>query len=77
MQAIKGKTSHHLIQDYRRLRATFWGRHLWGPGYFVCSSGNVTDETIAEYVRFSFLSLATRGLTLGREIQPDSFLQQA
>ena len=51
MQAIKGKTSHHLLQDYRRLRAAFWGRHLWGRGYFVCSSGNVTDEAIAEYIR--------------------------
>ena len=51
MQAIKGKTSHHLLQDYRRLRATFWGRHLWGRGYFVASSGNVTDETIADYIR--------------------------
>ena len=51
MQAIKGKTSHHLLQDYRRLRSTFWGRHLWGRGYFVASSGNVTDETIAEYIR--------------------------
>jgi putative transposase len=29
-----------------------WGRHLlWGRGYFVCSSGNVTDEAIAEYIR--------------------------
>jgi REP element-mobilizing transposase RayT len=27
------------------------GRHLWGRGYFVCSSGNVTDEVIAEYIR--------------------------
>ncbi len=51
MQAIKGKTSHHLLQDYRRLRSAFWGRHLWGRGYFVCSSGNVTDEAIAEYIR--------------------------
>ena len=50
-QAIKGKTSHHLLQDCRRLRATFWGRHLWGRGYFVRSSGNVTDEAIAEYIR--------------------------
>jgi len=51
MQAIKGKTSHHLLQDYRKLRATFWGRHLWGRGYFVCSSGNVTDDVIAEYIK--------------------------
>ena len=51
MQAIKGKTSHRLLMDHRKLRAAFWGRHLWSRGYFVCSSGNVTDEMIAEYIR--------------------------
>ena len=51
MQATTGKTSHHLLQDYRRLRATIWSRHVWGRGYFVATSGNVTDETIAEYIR--------------------------
>ena len=24
MQAIKGKTSHHLLQDHRKLRKEFW-----------------------------------------------------
>lgn len=24
---------------------------MWGRGYFVASSGNVTDEVIAEYIR--------------------------
>ena len=51
MQAIKGKTSHHLLMDHRRLRATFWGRHLWARGYFVASSGNVTDDVIAQYIK--------------------------
>ena len=51
MQAIKGKTSHHLLQDHRRLRAAFWGRHLWARGYFVATSGNVTDDVIAQYSR--------------------------
>ena len=51
MQAIKGKTSHHLLMDRRRLRESFWGRHLWARGYFVASSGNVTDEVVAEYIR--------------------------
>jgi len=51
MQAIKGKTSHHLLMNWQRLRKEFWGRHLWSRGYFVCSSGNVTDEMIAEYIK--------------------------
>jgi len=51
MQAIKGKTSHRLLMNWKRLREQFWGRHLWARGYFVCSSGNVTDEMIEEYIR--------------------------
>ena len=50
MQAIKGKTSHHLLQDYRKLRKEFWGRHLWARGYFVATTGNVSDEMVAQYI---------------------------
>jgi putative transposase len=50
-QAIKGKSSHSLLHERRRLRQEFWGQHLWARGYVVCSSGNVTDERIAEYIR--------------------------
>ena len=28
----------------------FWGQHLWGRGYFVASSGNITEEIIMEYI---------------------------
>jgi putative transposase len=51
MPAIKGKTSHALLSDRRKLRREFWGQHLWARGYFVCSSGHVTDEMIVEYSR--------------------------
>jgi putative transposase len=50
MQAIKGKTSHHMLMNSRKLREAFWGRHLWARGYFIATSGNVTDEVIAEYI---------------------------
>jgi putative transposase len=50
MQAIKGKTSHKLLRDFRKLKQQFWGRHIWARGYFVASSGVVTDEVIAKYV---------------------------
>ncbi len=49
-QAIKGKTSHHMLHDFRTLRKKFWGRHLWARGYFVASSGNVTDEVLTKYI---------------------------
>ena len=51
MQRIKGKSSRKLLQEFRHLQQAFWGRHLWARGYFVASSGNVTDEVILEYIR--------------------------
>ena len=50
MQAVKGKTSRKLLMEYKRLGRTFWGQHMWARGYFVASSGNVTDEVILRYI---------------------------
>ena len=51
MQAIKGKTSRKLLQEFKPLQKQYWGRHLWARGYFAATSGNVTDEVIREYIR--------------------------
>ena len=50
VQWLKGKTSYKLLQEFKHLRRQFWGRHVWARGYFCCSSGNVTDEVIMEYI---------------------------
>ena len=44
MQAIKGKTSHHLLQDHRKLRKD------GHEGTFVATTGNVSDTMVAEYI---------------------------
>jgi putative transposase len=36
--------------EYRHLKKEFWGRHLWARGYFACTTGNVADEVIKEYI---------------------------
>ena len=51
MQYVKGKTSRKLMMEFRHLNKMFWGRHLWARGFFVATSGNVTDEVIKEYIR--------------------------
>ena len=51
MQYIKGKSSRKLMMEFKHLQKQYWGRHLWARGYFVASSGNVTDEAIMEYIR--------------------------
>ncbi len=47
VQSIKGKTSRKMMTEFKSLSRTFWGRHMWARGYFVASSGNVTDEVIS------------------------------
>ena len=39
------------MSEFKTISKQFWGRHFWGRGYFVASSGNVTDEVIMEYIK--------------------------
>ena len=61
VQYIKGYTSHKLQMEYKELNKEFWGKHLWARGYFAASSGNVTDEIIAEYIRTQDIAEHQRG----------------
>ena len=50
VQRMKGLTSRKLLMENRGLNRAFWGRHLWARGYYVASTGNVTEEMIARYI---------------------------
>ncbi len=50
MQYIKGKSSRKIMSEFKTVSKLYWGRHFWGRGYFVVSSGNITDEMIIEYI---------------------------
>jgi len=50
VQRLKGKSSHKLLHEFDRLQKLYWGRHFWARGYFCCSSGDITDEMIKEYI---------------------------
>jgi len=50
VQRLKGRTSRLMLDAFTELSRQFWGRHLWARGYFVASSGNVTDEVIKQYI---------------------------
>lgn len=50
VQYLKGKSSNRLLSDFPALRKRYWGQHLWGRGYWVASSGNVTDEVWKKYI---------------------------
>lgn len=50
VQRVKGKTSYKLQREFEALRKQYWGQRMWARGYFACTTGNVTDETIAQYI---------------------------
>ena len=50
LQMLKGKSSRKLLSAFKQLQKAYWGRHLWARGYFVASSGNVTDEVVMQYI---------------------------
>ena len=50
VQYLKGKTSRKIQMEFPELRKKYWGKHLWAVGYFVRTSGNVTDQMIKDYI---------------------------
>jgi putative transposase len=47
---LKGKTPRKIQQEFPELRKRYWGKHLWAIGYFVRTTGNVTDKMIKDYI---------------------------
>jgi putative transposase len=50
MRRVKGCTSRKIQQEFPELRKRYWGRRFWARGYFCTTSGNVTNETILNYI---------------------------
>jgi putative transposase len=50
-QSLKEKSFCKLLQENKMSSKQFLSRHLWGRGYFVATSGNVTNEVIIEYIK--------------------------
>ena len=51
VQHLKGRSSHKLLAEFGSLRKRYWGQHLWARGYWVCTSGNVTDDMWIEHIK--------------------------
>ena len=50
VKRLKGRTSRRLQEEFPELRRRYWGRHFWAIGYGAWSSGNITDEMVAQYL---------------------------
>lgn len=50
VKRLKGRSSRILQQEFPELKQRYWGKHFWGIGYGAWSTGNVTEELVAEYL---------------------------
>ena len=50
VKKLKGRSSHHIQQEFPNLKKRYWGQHFWGVGYGVWSTGNITEEMVQEYL---------------------------
>jgi putative transposase len=52
IRRIKQYTTKHLWNNYPTLRRQFWKEQtFWSDGYFVCSIGNASAETVRKYIQ--------------------------
>ena len=51
VKRLKGRSSRLLQKEYPALAKRYWGKHLWGIGYGVWSTGNITEEVVEEYLK--------------------------
>jgi len=51
VKSIKGRSSRRIQEEYPQLSKQYWGQHFWSIGYAAFSSGDITDDVIAEYVK--------------------------
>ena len=51
IQKLKGKSSYKLQRESASLGKQYWGQRMWARGYFACSTGNISDEMIKEYMK--------------------------
>jgi len=51
VQYLKGRSSHKLMSEDKPLKRRYRGQPMWARGYWVATSGNVTDEVWMEYIK--------------------------
>lgn len=50
VKKLKGRTSHHIQQEFPVLQKRYWGRHFWAIGYGAWSTGLITEEAVQQYL---------------------------
>ena len=65
VQKMKGSSSHKLFEEFAHLRKQYWGQHLWARGYFVATTGTVTDEVVKDHIEHQDSEIADDDFRIG------------
>ena len=50
VKILKGVSSLRLFKRHPELKSEYWNGHIWSPSYYVGTAGNVSAETIRNYI---------------------------
>jgi putative transposase len=51
LRRLKQESTYRIWQNHSELRRHFWKeKTFWSDGYFCCSVGNASIETVREYI---------------------------
>jgi putative transposase len=50
VRKMKGRSSHKVQREFPKLRKRYWGRHLWGRGFFSTTNGAITEDIVLQYL---------------------------
>lgn len=51
IKALKGRSAFIFLRRHPEIRRSqYWGGHLWSPGYYMSTLGNMSKETVEKYI---------------------------
>ncbi|AVQ34369.1 IS200/IS605 family transposase [Staphylococcus muscae] len=51
VKTLKGKSARLWFKQYPKTKASLWGGHLWSPSYFMSTLGNMSKNTVENYIK--------------------------
>ena len=52
VKALKGASGRMFLASHPDIKANeFWGGHIWSPSYFMSTLGNMSKETVRQYIQ--------------------------
>ncbi|WP_334116958.1 IS200/IS605 family transposase [Ligilactobacillus sp.] len=51
VRAVKGRSAFILLKRHPEIRQSqYWGGHLWSPGYYMSTLGNMSKDVVENYI---------------------------